>query len=329
MSYAPIVIFAYNRPDHLNNLLNSLAKNYESSLSDLYIFCDGPKDSTYNTNILKVRNIARSAEGFKTTEIIERKENFGLAKNITSGINLIMKHKDSAIILEDDIVVSKYFLRYMNEALNIYQHDTQVISITGWLFPHMASSVPDTFFLRNVSSWSWATWKRAWKLYDYSAEKLYKELIKQHKIKMLNCTQITDFSDMLLSQADGKIDSWAIQWYAIAILNNMYTLYPGRSLVINTGDDGSGTHAMPKSMNSLLTDTPIFLNRITVSENKIMRKEHDAYLLDIFDRAKLWQNNSIVLQLKQYFPFWLLSKKERRRHRTGKISAKNSPISNG
>ena len=42
---APIVVFAYNRPNHLFRCIESLLANPESSESSLHIFVDGPKNN--------------------------------------------------------------------------------------------------------------------------------------------------------------------------------------------------------------------------------------------------------------------------------------------
>ena len=136
--FSPIIIFAYNRPIKLLDTLNALAKNKESSESLLYICCDGLKnDITKEDKYLveETRSIAKLENRFKNTKVIELNSNQGLAKSIIAGINFITSFSDNVIVLEDDIVTSPYFLKFMNEALSIYQNDFNVASICGYWYP--------------------------------------------------------------------------------------------------------------------------------------------------------------------------------------------------
>jgi GT2 family glycosyltransferase len=135
MSNAPIILFCYNRIDHLKKTISSLKKSQLSKFSDLIIFSDGPKNSSDNFKILKIRKYLEKIKGFKSVKIYKKKENKGLALSIVNGLNLIFKKYSSAIILEDDLIVSKNFLTYMNDGLNYFKSNDKVISIHGYSYP--------------------------------------------------------------------------------------------------------------------------------------------------------------------------------------------------
>ena len=103
--------------------------------------------------------------------------------------------------------------------------------------------MPSTFFLKGADCWGWATWKRGWDLFEYDGKKLLKALIQKKLIYQFNYNNTFDFERMLKNQIEGKNDSWAIRWYASALINNKLTLYPGKSLIQNIGLDNSGVHS--------------------------------------------------------------------------------------
>ena len=132
--------------------------------------------------------------------------------------------------------------------------------------------MPETFFLRGADCWGWATWKRGWDLFEPDGEKLLAGINAQNIRKEFNYDGSYDLVGMLYSQIKGKIDSWAIRWYASAFVKNKLTLYPGESLVLNIGNDGSGTHCGTTEMfTSRLTKYELKLVKIAVFESSEAR----------------------------------------------------------
>ena len=111
---APIAIFTYRRINLLKILINSLKNNNLSKYSRLFIFSDGWKNNLDKDDVLNVRQYITGISGFKTVEIILRKKNFGLSKNIINGINFVFKKNKKIIVLEEDLELSKYFLNFIN-----------------------------------------------------------------------------------------------------------------------------------------------------------------------------------------------------------------------
>ena len=101
--YSPILLFVYNRPEHTRRVIESLQANAEAAESRLFIYADQ----------------ARS-------DLIERAENWGLARNIIDGVTTQVNAYGRVIVLEDDLVVSPYFLRFMNDALEVYKDEERV-----------------------------------------------------------------------------------------------------------------------------------------------------------------------------------------------------------
>ena len=241
MSYAPILLFVYNRPEHTRRCIQSLLKNSLASESYLFIYADGAKDSTQQEAVNEVRNYIRTIQGFKQTTLIERSENWGLARNIIDGVTTQVNRYGKVIVLEDDLVVAPYFLQFMNDGLEVYKDEPKVGHIQACDFTQ-DSSLPTTFLIKWTGSWGWATWDRAWKYFNPNGKELLQELEERKLTRIFDFNGKYGFTRMLRRQIEGKNNSWAIRWNASLFLKDILSLNVGRSLVQNEGFDGSGTN---------------------------------------------------------------------------------------
>lgn len=268
MNSAPIVLFVYNRLSHLKHVIASLKKNVDYGNCRLFVYSDGYKDNFDQCDVESIRSYLRTIDGFKSIRIIERAENWGLANNIIDGVTSVVNEYGKVIVLEDDLVVSPYFLKYMNEALDLYENEEQVACIHGYVYP-VKRQLPETFFIKGADCWGWATWKRGWDLFRSDGKALLNEIEKRKLKREFDFNNSYPFFRMLKHQIEGKNNSWAVRWYASAFLHNKLTLYPGRSLVKQIGVDGSGTHCGINEMfNVTLTDSPVELSEISIRESK-------------------------------------------------------------
>jgi GT2 family glycosyltransferase len=239
---APIALFVYNRPVHARQTVEALQKNELAGESDLFIFSDAPKKPEAAAAVGEVRKYIKSISGFKSVIIVERDRNFGLANSVIDGVTRLCDEYGRAIVLEDDLLTSPYFLRFMNEALDRYQNNVQVMQISGHMFPADIPAQTDAVFLPMTTSWGWATWQRAWQGFDPAAAG-YETLKRDRTLRRrFNLDGSYNYFGMLEQQLRGEIDSWAIRWYLTVFLRGGLTLFPKKSLVENMGFDGSGTH---------------------------------------------------------------------------------------
>lgn len=241
---APIAIFVYRRPEHTKKMLQSLLACPEFQGSPVYVFCDGPKDATQVAETAETRSIVKSIIGSRAT-IFENAENIGLANSVIAGIDRVLEKHWRVIVVEDDLIVSPSFLDYLNAALNHFSADEKMMQISAYMFDYprpVSNSESSTIVLPFPSSWGWATWKRAWNQFDPKAsgwKRLFK--IAQDK-RSFDLDNSYDYSSMLYGQMTGCIDSWAIRWYWAIFAEKGVVLYPAKSLVLNRGFDGSGSH---------------------------------------------------------------------------------------
>ncbi len=270
-TFAPIGLFVYNRPDHTRLTIEALKDNVFSEQTDLFIFSDGAKERVSERKVTEVRSYIRSVTGFKSITIVHRDKNFGLAGSIIDGVSFLVQKFGRAIVVEDDLVTSKYFLHYMNDALDIYQDEPDVVCIHGYLYP-VRQRLPETFFIRGADCWGWGTWKRGWEIFERDAGKLLTELKEKDLEHSFDWDGNYGNVKMLKEQIAGKVDSWAIRWHASAFIKNKLTLYPGVSLVNNIGGDASGTHTKSlKGFQTTLAQSPVGVEKLPPIENKESR----------------------------------------------------------
>lgn len=268
MDLAPVVIFAYNRLDHIQKTINALLNNYLSEKSEIFIYSDYARSDKDVLSILQVRKYINEIKGFRKITLIERDRNYGLSDNIIEGVTDICNKYGKVIVLEDDLITSQYFLTFMNEAIDKYIDNPMVSSIHGYVYP-TKTNLPDTFFIKGSDCWGWATWSSAWNKFEKNGSKLLEQIKSKKLEKEFNFNNTFDYVKMLQDQIDGKNNSWAIRWYASCFLNNMYILYPGKSLVTNIGFDGTGTH----SGQSIIFNQSNHLNKINVLDIPVINNE--------------------------------------------------------
>ena len=162
MTFAPIVLFVYNRPYHTEEALNSLAKCTYANMTDLFVFSDAAKNTKSIDLVCKVREIVCSSiwkESFKSVTVIEAEGNKGLAKSVISGVSEIIREYNRVIVLEDDNRVAPDFIDYMDRALDFYNDVDNVGSIGAFTLPMRIPSnyKPDVFIMGRGSSYAWAT----------------------------------------------------------------------------------------------------------------------------------------------------------------------------
>lgn len=281
MATAPIALFTYNRLRHTRQTVEALRKNELSAESVFIIFSDGPKSMADAEQVHSVREYLKTITGFKSVTIVERDQNLGLAQSIITGVGEVVNRCGRIIVLEDDLITSPYFLRFMNDALEVYEDEETVVSIHGYIYP-TEGRLPETFFLKGADCLGWATWKRGWDLFEPDGRRLLEELMSRNLTRPFNFDGSYSYTGLLKDQISGKNQSWAVRWYASAFLRDKLTLYPGKSLVLHTGVDGSGTHCgQGETDDAEISTEPIAVKRIPIAENPTAREEIKKYFRSI------------------------------------------------
>lgn len=277
---APIVLFVYNRLNHTKRTLQALQKNKLASKSELFIYSDFAKNENDLEKVAKVREYIENIDGFKKIIICKRKKNTGLANSIINGVTKVVNEYGKIIVLEDDLVTSRYFLRFMNEALEAYKDEPKVASIHGYIYP--IKNLPETFFIKGADCWGWATWSNKWSVFERDGKKLLNKVKKKNIEREVNFNGAYNYIKMLKNQTKGKNDSWAIRWYVSAFLKDMITLYPGQSYVQNIGFGSNATNTKTKTIFFKINLVNKFnFSKIAVNEDLVSRKKIENFFKSI------------------------------------------------
>lgn len=247
--YAPIVIFAFNRADRLEALLDSLEANSLIEKMTGYVFVDIPdkkdkKNQNYNQEVIDFLEEYKQRTLFKKLTIIVAEKHKGLANSVISGVSQIINKHEKVIVLEDDLVVSNDFLDYMQRALVYYENDSRIWQISAYSpdLKILENYTYDTYLFPRGESWGWGTWKDRWNRTDWEV-KSYKKFKYNYIEQFLFNIGGSDLSYMLkLQMKDSNYNSWAIRWCYQEFKERKYTVFPRENRILHCGNDSRSTH---------------------------------------------------------------------------------------
>jgi SAM-dependent methyltransferase len=280
---APVLLFVYNRLYHTRQTVEALQKNFLASDSELFVYSDGGNSTQDKTKVQEVRDYVRNIKGFKEIKIIERENNWGLASSIVDGVTKTINKYGKVIVLEDDLVTSPFFLKFMNDSLTFYENKKKVWHVSGWNYPISGGDESDVFLWRVMNCWGWATWSDRWSFFDKDTGRLINSFTSEDK-KSFNLDGADNFFGQMLANKQGKLDTWAVFWYATIFKNNGLCLNPVRTYVENIGLDGSGENCAKT-------------NLFTTKYNEVSDYEFTS---------DIQENASFVEKIKEYY---LMNKK--------------------
>lgn len=278
--FAPVVLFAYKRLDTLKRVIASLEEAELSEQTDIYIFVDAAKrecDIDKNEAVKAYLEKWKENAAFKNVYLTYATSNKGLSNSIIQGVGKIMDEWGKAIVVEDDIVVSKDFLSFMNRALEYYEKDENVWAITGYteeldILKNMEYS---TFPWYRCDCWGWASWKDRWESIDWEV-KDYRKFIFSPQMRRKMNRGGEDMARMLDAQMIGAIDSWAIRWGYNASKSDRVIIHPTISRVSNIGFDGEGSNCGIRDGESVIIEPAQECKLLP--GNNLSPELHKAYL---------------------------------------------------
>ena len=291
---APVILFVYNRPEETKKTLGALRQNLLAQETDLYIFSDAAKDESSEQKVQEVRKIIHSVDGFQSVTIIAASENKGLASSIITGVSsVLLKHK-KAIVLEDDLITSPNFLSFMNQALETYENNKKIISISGLTFQ---VNIPkdyeyDVYFTRRMSSYGWGTWLDRWENIDWEV-KDYDSFRWNLKKNLQFMRGGEDLPRMLAAYMKGKIYSWAIRFAYHQYKTGTYTVYPTISKVDNIGFSSGASNTIRKKRYDVI--------EFNESKNLVFHFAPEVQINSIINKAFLRKYRTLNRIIANYF----------------------------
>jgi acetyltransferase-like isoleucine patch superfamily enzyme len=296
MELAPIVLFVYNRPWHTQQTVEALQKNDLAAESHLFIYADGAKNEEALPKVNEVRQFIKTISGFKEITIIERDRNWGIEENVINGVTKIVNEYSKIIVLEDDIVTSPYFLKFMNECLNYYMDNLNIYSINGYMFPIKTDRAETILSYLATSSWGWATWKLKWN--SLESDLLQLEFINSN-LTLRNRFNFGGYDFISIA----KLNTWDIRWYYSVFIRNGLGVFPTKSLCRNIGFDGSGTH-FTKSvyLEQNLISSPILIKQLDKIDFEYVNLMYDYFQNELFKiNVDKVSNTKTISKIKHRF----------------------------
>jgi len=263
----PILLLIFNRPDTVQRVFNQIRKIKPTSL---FIAADGPR-----------------------TEIEVEREKCAAARSIinkidwnSSAINWFFDNVEEGIILEDDCVPDTSFFYFCSLLLEKYRNDSRVMMICGTSYLFNRVKKRDTyFFSKFYSVWGWATWKRAWRHYDFEFND-WKNLYKKNLL--LGNFLIENFNKV----DEKKLDTWDFPWFYTCLFKDGLAATPINNLVTNIGV--SGAHAKGNASPSH------FMEVRSINLNEIKHPEKVALNWGI--EKIVYKNIKKLVNLKKFSP---------------------------
>ena len=305
MSFAPIVMFVYNRADHFKKTYSALAKCDQAKESELYIFSDGPKNKDGAPKVEEVRTALKEIENdsaFKKITVIASPVNKGLAASVIAGVTDVINKYGKVIVVEDDCMPSVHFLSYMNNALDFYENDKKIGSIAGYCpvidFPEDYEN--DLFVAYRSCSWSWACWADRWQGVDWELKNMKDFYNSPALIRKLNSNGSDRFL-RLYRQTKGNGSSWSVRFGAHLVKNDLLTVYPRYSYITNIGCDESGVHSKTDDAEKMRVDLSKAIENPSFADVEIDKriqkifKKHYSYGF-VSDAKKLIATTLIVIK---------------------------------
>lgn len=262
----------------------------------LYLIADGPRADREEDKV-KVEEVRKYIEDNIDWECSVYKnysvDNLGCGRRMPSGLDWVFETEEEVIVLEDDCVPMLSFFRYCQEMLEYYRFDENILMISG-NNPYSGhyDSQNEFFFTKIPFVWGWATWKRAWKLYDYDlkswpihrSDPVFREVFPL----MTYWVYMAEFETLYKHQ----YDAWDYQLLYVGVLNHKLNITPARSLVENIGLCEESTHT---------SEQPVWMNQnagemsfpISFRKEVVWDREYDmGYFRNI-------SRHGIIVKIKQ------------------------------
>ena len=310
----PVLFLIYNRPELTFEIFEQIKKIKPKKL---YVAADGPRKDKLNDykNCEQTRQILLGIDWDCQVKTLFRESNLGCKMAVSSAINWFFDNEEAGIIIEDDIKADKDFFLFCEEMLIRYADDNRVMHIAGNNLQFGWKKSEYSYYFSNYGSiWGWATWRRAWKLYDVEINK-YPQFIVDQILQSIfyNDDEIqfrkSNFDEIFFN----GLDTWDFQWTFARLCNSGLSIVPNKNLIKNIGFNKEATHT--KDVNDLRANLqieklnfplvhPNFIVRDNLSDNRyfnqvLMRRQDLVETVGdkIFTETEL---NDILLKAESY-----------------------------
>lgn len=318
----PVLLIIFNRPELTRQVLEAIARVKPKTL---LVAADGPRFSEEAALCEQTRKLINRADWGCNIRTNFSDTNLGCGVRVYTAIDWAMSQFEELIILEDDCIPEPSFFYYCRSLLEYYRHDERIMHISGNNFQAGQSRTKYSYyFSKYTHAWGWATWKRAWRHFDWQM-KSWPDLRKQGLVETFCNDEYEQkyWNEILDRMHEGAPDVWDYQWNYACWSQNGLAILPNKNLVSNIGVGEDATHTRGGSpfMNLptqaiLEISHPPFVNR---------NREADQYTFDhnfggeAMKEADAWQSRlkkqlrplSLPFRAARRFWRWLSSRGSR------------------
>lgn len=250
-----IAVFCYKRAAKLKASMEALLKNPECAEFEVVFFSDGAKNDHDKPGVEACREYINTLTGFKRIHKKFRHKNLSTGPNFEQGIAYLCRNYEQFIVVEDDLVVSPNYLRFMLDALAFYKNEQSVFTISGFAFPLKVAGYPyDTVIHERFSCYGWASWSSRVSKVIWDKHALINIMHTSPRFKSRLNREGMDLYRILKKQLNGTISTWDIQMQVHVVENKMKVVYPVLSKTSNIGFDNESTNQFGVDFLKTVTD---------------------------------------------------------------------------
>ncbi|HTK18630.1 MAG TPA: hypothetical protein VL442_03935 [Mucilaginibacter sp.] len=245
MLETPVLFLIFNRPDTTQLVFESIKKQKPVKF---YIAADGPRQNIQSDQdkcALAKKIVDEGIDWPCEVKTLYRENNLGCGKAVSEAITWFFTHEERGIILEDDCLPDQSFFEFCSTLLEKYANTKEVMTISGTNFlPKGWKTKKQSYHFAHVGIWGWATWKRAWKLYDYNMTTWDNKANKKKIRRAMNNDNWFNlyYSGLFDITYQKKLDTWDAQWVYCILNNGGAAINPSVNLVRNIGFGPDATH---------------------------------------------------------------------------------------
>jgi len=235
----PVLFLIFNRPDTTRRVFEVIR---QAKPKLLFVAADGPRPhkAGESEKCEETRNIIKEIDWPCEVHTLFRENNLGCGRAVSGAISWFFEHVEEGIILEDDTLPGPGFFRFCSEMLAKYRDDVRIMSVSGCCLPckKWNDSGYSYFFSNWDYMWGWATWRRAWKLYDYHM-KHYPHVIGHEYFKgnyySMNMKNFINYVSHKSYYENDKVTWWSYQWGFVRKINSGLVIVPNKNMATNIG----------------------------------------------------------------------------------------------
>jgi len=304
----PVLISVYTRLEHLKRCISALQLNSLALETDLFIASDGAYRNIDRVLVNEVRSFVSSISGFKSVVLIERLSNFGVKRNVADAADFLFEKYGRLIYLEDDVIVSPFFLSYMAESLEFYATDSSVATISGYMYPHDVSLSDGTLRLSLYNAWGVGLWADKYYSLVDANRKAVDSYFSNFTLAYRVNSRFPHLHGLLMEIKKGNLDAFDVLATCVFVENNIYSVFPALSLTRNIGCDGSGLHCVVDLTISQQSISQFKPNIGYMDTCSLDKSKMDAFLFQHLGGYKRFIKNMIVYVLIRIFSFsWVVN----------------------